>query len=141
VESWTSESTMREGEVIVSSGGGRCPKFIWAPCHVIRTAVLINLDPATPPPPIPQHWDSLLGRYWSAKIDDISVQPSWLRHRVAYPTFPCEYSLWFYLHAKGLSFLRLWTTMLTPCAAHPDSRIHVLSKSKGKSKVKTAKKL
>ncbi len=32
-------------------------------------AVLIGWDPATPPPP---HLDSY-GRYWSAKIDDISL--------------------------------------------------------------------
>jgi hypothetical protein len=35
------------------------------------TAVLIGLDPTTPPyPPI---WAHILGRYWSAKIDDISL--------------------------------------------------------------------
>ncbi len=32
---------------------GRSPKFIWAPCHVMCTAVLIGRDPATPPPPHP----------------------------------------------------------------------------------------
>ncbi len=31
--------------------GGRSPKFIWAPCHVMCTAVLIDWDPATPPSP------------------------------------------------------------------------------------------
>ncbi len=30
--------------------GGRSPKFIWAPCHVMCTAVPIGWDPATPPP-------------------------------------------------------------------------------------------
>ncbi len=29
----------------------RSPKFIWAPCHVMCTAVFIGWDPATPPPP------------------------------------------------------------------------------------------
>jgi hypothetical protein len=29
--------------------GGRSLKFIWAPCHVMCTAVLIGRDPATPP--------------------------------------------------------------------------------------------
>jgi hypothetical protein len=32
--------------------GVRSPKFIWAPCHVMCTAVLIGWEePATPPPP------------------------------------------------------------------------------------------
>ncbi len=38
------------------------------------TAVLIDWDPATPS--LPPHWDSVLrGRYWSPKIDDISLWP------------------------------------------------------------------
>ncbi len=36
--------------------GGRSPKFIWTPCHVMCTAVLIGWDPATPS--LPPHWDS-----------------------------------------------------------------------------------
>jgi hypothetical protein len=37
--------------------GFRSPKFIWAPCHVMRTAVLIGRDlPRNPPPP--PHLDS-----------------------------------------------------------------------------------
>jgi hypothetical protein len=36
--------------------GGRSPKFIWAQCHVMCTAVLIGWDPATPP--FPPHCDS-----------------------------------------------------------------------------------
>jgi hypothetical protein len=32
---------------------GISPKFIWAPCHVMCTAVLTGRDPATPPPPPP----------------------------------------------------------------------------------------
>ncbi len=35
---------------------GRSPKFIWAPCHVMCTAVLIGWDPATPS--LPPHLDS-----------------------------------------------------------------------------------
>jgi hypothetical protein len=35
------------------------------------TAVLIGLDPATPP--FPRIWAHIRGRYWSAKIDDISL--------------------------------------------------------------------
>jgi hypothetical protein len=34
--------------------GGRSPKFIWAPCHVMCTAVLIGWGPATPP--LPSIW-------------------------------------------------------------------------------------
>jgi hypothetical protein len=35
------------------------------------TAVLFGCDPATLPPP-PRIWAHLRGRYWSAKIDDVS---------------------------------------------------------------------
>ncbi len=52
--------------------GGRSPKFIWAPCHMMCTAVLIGWDPAIPP----AFGLVLWGRYWSAKIDDISLKPS-----------------------------------------------------------------
>ncbi len=46
-------------------------RFIWAPCHVMCTAVLIVWDPATPS--IPSNLVSYIrGRYLSAKIDDIS---------------------------------------------------------------------
>jgi hypothetical protein len=37
---------------------------------LLSTAVLIGRDPATPPPRI---WAHMRGRYWSAKIDDISL--------------------------------------------------------------------
>jgi hypothetical protein len=37
------------------------------------TAVLIGWDPA--PPPSPCFWAQIRGRYWSAKIDDISLWP------------------------------------------------------------------
>jgi hypothetical protein len=30
------------------------------------------------PPPSPRIWAHIRGRYWSAKIDDISLWPSWL---------------------------------------------------------------
>ncbi len=52
--------------------GGRSPKFIWAPCHVMCTAVLTGWDPATPSLP-PAFGLVLRGRYWSSKIDDISL--------------------------------------------------------------------
>ncbi len=46
--------------------GVRFPKFIWAPC-----AQLYSLA-ATPPSP-PMHFCAhIRGRYWSAKVDDIS---------------------------------------------------------------------
>jgi hypothetical protein len=52
--------------------GVRSPKFFWAPCHVMCTAVLIGWDPATSPSPC--IWAHIRGaRYWSAKIDDISL--------------------------------------------------------------------
>jgi hypothetical protein len=39
-----------------------------------HTALLSGLDPATPPPPThPRIWAHIRGRYWSAKIDDISL--------------------------------------------------------------------
>ncbi len=46
------------------------------------TAILIGWDPVTPPPPHPpQIWAHMQGRYWSAKIDDISLNSLPLRHR------------------------------------------------------------
>ncbi len=50
---------------------GGSPKFICALCHVMYTAVLIGWDPCTIPP-IPRIGTRIRGRYWSAKIDDIS---------------------------------------------------------------------
>ncbi len=47
--------------------GGRSPKFIWAPCHVMCTAVLIGSDRNSPPPPY-AFVLVLRGRFWSAKI-------------------------------------------------------------------------
>jgi hypothetical protein len=46
--------------------GIRSPKFIWAPC-----AQLYSLA-ETPQPP-PRIWAPIRGRYWSAKIEDISL--------------------------------------------------------------------
>ncbi len=45
------------------------------------TAVLIGWDPATSPPPhpSPRIWAHIRGRYWSAKIDDISLKHLALR--------------------------------------------------------------
>jgi hypothetical protein len=43
------------------------PKFIWASC-----ALLYSLA-ETPPPPPPRIWAHIRGRYWPAKIDDISL--------------------------------------------------------------------
>ncbi len=53
---------------------GRSPKFIWAPCHVMCTAVLFGWDqrPRNSLPP-PAFGLIFRGRYWSAKIDDISL--------------------------------------------------------------------
>ncbi len=40
-------------------------------------AVLIGWDPVNPPPP--RIWAHIRGRYWSAKIDDISFWPPWAK--------------------------------------------------------------
>ncbi len=53
--------------------GVRSPKFLWAPC-ACRT-VLIGWDPHNLPPPL-CIWAHIRWRYWSAKIDDISLRPS-----------------------------------------------------------------
>jgi hypothetical protein len=37
------------------------------------TAVLIGIDPATPPPPSSRIWAHIRGLYLTAKIDDISL--------------------------------------------------------------------
>jgi hypothetical protein len=52
--------------------GGRSPKFIWASCHVMCTAVLIGRNPRNSLPP-PAFGLVLRGCYWSAKLDDISL--------------------------------------------------------------------
>ncbi len=52
------------------------PWFIWAPCHVISTAVLIGWDPAarnSPPPPA--FGLVLRGRYWSIKVETYLCNP------------------------------------------------------------------
>ncbi len=51
--------------------GVRSPKFIWAPCHVMCTTVLIRWDPPRNPTQPPAPWTCIRG-YWIAKIDDIS---------------------------------------------------------------------
>ncbi len=50
--------------------GVRSPKFIWAPC-----AQLYSLAEPLPPPPLHRIWAHIRGRYWSAKIDSISLWP------------------------------------------------------------------
>jgi hypothetical protein len=45
----------------------RSPKFIWAPC-----SQLFSLAETPQPSPTPRIWAHIRGRYWSAKIDDIS---------------------------------------------------------------------
>ncbi len=47
------------------------PKFLWAPCHVMWTAVLTGWDPAIPIPPLAfgLGYEGAIG---TAKIDDIS---------------------------------------------------------------------
>ncbi len=47
--------------------GVRSPKFIWAPVY----SCTHGLDSAIPPSP--RIWAHIRGRYWSAKIDDISL--------------------------------------------------------------------
>ncbi len=44
----------------------------------VHSCILIGWDPATPPPP-PPIWSHIRGRYWSAKIDDISLWPPGIR--------------------------------------------------------------
>jgi hypothetical protein len=67
---WGSLRCMEERQVWLKYRA-RSPKFIWAPCHVMYTAVLIGWDTANPTP-IPRIWTRIRGRYWSAKIDDNS---------------------------------------------------------------------
>jgi hypothetical protein len=49
--------------------GVRSPNFIWVPC-VQQYSLAETLQ--LPPPPI---WAHIRGRYWSAKIDNISLWP------------------------------------------------------------------
>ncbi len=51
--------------------GVRSPKFIWAPCAQLYP---FSETLQTSPPPAPPHefWARIRGRYWTAKIDDIS---------------------------------------------------------------------
>jgi hypothetical protein len=48
--------------------GLRSPQFFLG---VMCTAVLVGQDPSTLP--LPRIWAHIRGRYWSAKIDDISL--------------------------------------------------------------------
>jgi len=52
----------------------KSPKFIWASCVQLY---LFGWDPATPP----RIWAHIRGRYWLAKIDDISLWPPACNHR------------------------------------------------------------
>ncbi len=45
-------------------------EFILAPCAQLHS---LAKTPQPPPPPIPRIWAYIRGRYWSAKIDDISL--------------------------------------------------------------------
>ncbi len=75
---FNSSSLMNCGTVIPELTGlghrliykARSPKFIWAPCAC--TALLIGWDLATPPPHLGSYTTR---RYWSPKIDDISLWP------------------------------------------------------------------
>ncbi len=49
------------------------PNFICAPC-----AQLYSLADNPQPPP-PRIWAHIRGRYWSTKVDDISLWPPWRR--------------------------------------------------------------
>ncbi len=49
--------------------GVRSPKFIWASVYV----QLYSLAETPQLPPSPLIWAHIRGRYWSAKIDDISL--------------------------------------------------------------------
>ncbi len=50
--------------------------FIWAPVY---SCTHWQRTPKLPPPP--RIWAHIRGRYWSAKIDDISLKPTALNHR------------------------------------------------------------
>ncbi len=48
------------------------PKFIWAPCAQLYS--LAETETTQPPPPSSSRiWAHIRGRYWSAKVDDVSV--------------------------------------------------------------------
>jgi hypothetical protein len=59
-------STVWQSMAVWRRHGVRYPKYIWAPC-----AQLYSLAETLHPPP--PHLDSYRGRYWSVKIDDISL--------------------------------------------------------------------
>ncbi len=73
--------------------GVRSSKFIWAPCHVMWTAVLIGWDPTTLTPPSSRIWTLIRGRYWSAKIDDISLKTPCPSPTVLWASKRCRLSL------------------------------------------------
>jgi hypothetical protein len=52
-----------------SDHGVESPKFIWALVY----SCTHWLRPHNPSPPTPRVWAHLRGRYWSAKIDDVSL--------------------------------------------------------------------
>jgi hypothetical protein len=54
--------------------GVKSPKYLWAPVTVLCTAVL-RPPQLQPSPRIWAHIGTVLGRNWSAEIDDISLQP------------------------------------------------------------------
>jgi hypothetical protein len=98
-------------------------------------------------PPSPRTWAHIWGRYWSAKIDDISLQPPgwmgaynhWILRSAHYPPFPalsssfsfpimaCMHSLRF-LHSCFRSFLAIPSLTLPtiPCASIIYASVHSL---------------
>ncbi len=64
------------GSCGVSASENSCAHHMtWSPNKLRRSTSIFNLNwnPATPPPP--RIWALIRGRYWSAKIDDISLFP------------------------------------------------------------------
>ena len=62
------------------------PKFIWAPCAVHSCTHWLRTRNSTTPSP--RIWAHIRGRYWSAKIDDISLFTFHHMRRLSFPS--CE---------------------------------------------------